>query len=183
MKKWISILLICCLLASLTSCIKTPSKDVQDGLAVLQDDLTVSYPKDPRAVMVKYGDCMQALYNNDLNEATFEAVVDKLMQLYDNELLMNQTDYMTQTKQDVEQKKQDGYTIANVVIPDSDTKVTYFTQDGYECAGLETTFAIREGQKTATAIYTFILRKETNTGRWKIFGWKISDDQMIHLIK
>ena len=176
MKKWISILLICCLFASLTSCIKTPFKDVQDGLAVLQDDLSVSYPKDPypkdpRAVMVKYGECMQALYNDDLNEATFEAVVDKLTQLYDNDLLMNQTDYMTQTKQDVEQKKQDGYTLANVVIPDSDTKVTYFSQDSYECAGIETTFAIREGQKTATAIYTFILRKEMDTGRWKIFGW------------
>ena len=181
MKKLISSLLICCVIFSLTSCIKVPSKKIQDGLAVLQDDLTVSYPKDPRAVMTKYGECMQALYNNELNEATFEAVVDKLMQLYDNDLLMNQTDYMMTTKQDVEQKKQDGYTLPTVVVPDSDKNVTYFSQDGYDCAGLELTFAIRDGQKTATAVYTYILRKEADTGYWKILGWKISDDQTIHL--
>ena len=143
-------------------------------------DLEANYPNNERDVVSMYGRIMQVLYNEEYDEKAIEAMATQLQVLYDSELILNQPSYFLQLQQEVAQKKADGFTIQNYVVPDKND-VTFFTQDERECAGMEVLFSVRNATKIEATYYVFILRKEETTGRWKILGWEPKADQTIHL--
>lgn len=133
-------------------------------------NLDINYPPTERDVVAKYGEIMQALYNETYEEKDLDIMADLLMKLYDPELLSNQTDYKAQLRQEVRQKKADGFTIQNYVT--AEKRDVVYTKDalGREMAGLECLFSIRNATKIEATYYEFILRKDAD-GRWKIVGW------------
>ncbi|MBR0090334.1 MAG: hypothetical protein IJP92_01400 [Lachnospiraceae bacterium] len=143
-------------------------------------DLNTNYPNNERDVVNMYGRIMQTLYNETYEDADLDAMAAQLQVLYDNELLLNQPNYVMQLKQEVAQKKTDGFVIQNYVVPEKND-VTFFTQDGRECAGMDVQFSIRNATRLEATFYVFILRKEETTGRWKIFGWQPKEDQTFNL--
>lgn len=149
---------------------------------ITTDNLDLYYPENPRLVAEKFCAIMKALYGESYSKEEFAVMVEQLTKLYDEEFLALQTDYAATMETDVSQKLTDGYTISNYVIPDSETEVTYFIQDNRNCAGMDVTFSVRNGTRTEEVPYTFIFRKEKDTGRWKILGWQISDSGQTNLI-
>ena len=143
-------------------------------------DLEANYPNNERDVVNMYGRIMQILYNETYEDADLQLMATQLQILYDNELLLNQPNYAMQLKQEINQKKTDGFTIQNYVVPEKN-EVTFFTQDGRECAGMDVLFSVRNATRIEATYYVFILRKDELTGRWKIFGWQPKEDQTIHL--
>ncbi|MBR0090867.1 MAG: hypothetical protein IJP92_04145 [Lachnospiraceae bacterium] len=143
-------------------------------------DLEANYPNSERDVVSMYGRIMQILYNETYEEEDLQKMATQLQVLYDSELLLNQPNYALQLKQEVNQKKTDGFTIQNYVVPEKE-KVTYFTQDGRECAGMDVEFFIRNVSRIEATNYVFILRKEETTGRWKIYGWQPREEQGVNI--
>lgn len=147
---------------------------------IANTDLEANYPANERDVVSMYGRIMQVLYNETYEEKELEALAAQLQLLYDNELLLNQPNYVLQLKQEINQKKNDGFLIQNYVVPGKND-VTFFTQDGRECAGMDVQFSVRNAARMEATFYVFILRKDETTGRWKIFGWQPKEDQSFNL--
>ena len=144
-------------------------------------NLDVIYPSNEREVVSLFGRSMQVLYNDEVTDAQIEEVAEKLLQIYDFELIGNQGNYPAQLHGEVKRKKTDGITIQNYVVVEK-SRVQYFRDDaGYECAGVECTFSVRQGTILEPTIYVFICRREPDSGRWKIFGWLPKEDQSVDL--
>lgn len=144
-------------------------------------NLDMAYPANEREVVALWSRIEQTLYNEQYTDREQEEMCAQLMSLYDNDLLLNQPNYAAQLRREVEQKKEDGFTIQNYVVASKDDVIFFSDAEGFECAGLECMFTIMNGPIRQTLIYDFILRKD-ETGRWKIFGWMPKDDQTVHLI-
>ena len=144
-------------------------------------NLDTIYPSNERDVVTLFGRSMQVLYNDEVTDQQIEDVAEKLLQVYDFELIGNQGNYPAQLHAEIKRKKADGITIQNYVVVEKN-RVQYFRDEaGYECAGVECTFSVRQGTALQPIIYVFICRKEPDSGRWKIFGWLPKEDQSVNL--
>lgn len=141
---------------------------------ITTDNLEMYYPENERKVVSKYYEIMEVMYEESYSDEELTKMIDQLSILYDDELLMNQMDLISQMKDDVDQKKKDGYSIVAYNVPSDSDDVTFFNKDGRSCAGMEVSVNIRNGTHTEFNKYTFILRKD-DTGKWKILGWQLED--------
>lgn len=144
---------------------------VQDVLLRNLDD---DYPPTPREVLKYYSDITKCLYNEEYTEDQLEQMADKLLALYDAELAENnpRDQYLIDLKAEVKEFEENGYTIVNYTTSKS-TDVEEFTEDGRKCARLYCTYSVKAGANYTSSRQVFILRKETETGRWKILGFEL----------
>ncbi len=144
---------------------------VQD---VLLRDLDTNYPPTPREVLKYYSNITKCLYNDKYTEEQLEQMADKLLELYDEELAENnpREQYIKDLKNDVSDFTKNGYSIVSYTTSSS-TDVEEFTQDGRSCARLYCTYSVKSGANYTTSRQEFILRKETETGHWKILGFDL----------
>ena len=144
-------------------------------------NLDMIYPTNERELVTLFGRSMQVLYNDEVSDSQIEEVGEQLLKIYDFELIGNQGNYLSQLHGEVKRKKAEGITIQNYVVVEKN-RVQYFRDEaGYECAGVECTFSVRQGTALESTIYVFICRKEADTGKWKIFGWTPREDQSVNL--
>ncbi|MDE6983891.1 MAG: hypothetical protein K2O99_05055 [Lachnospiraceae bacterium] len=144
---------------------------VQD---VLLKNLDNDYPPTPREVLKYYSDITKCLYNEDYTEQQLEQMADKLLALYDEELAANnpREQYIQDLKKDVTEFLQNGYSIVSYTTSKS-TDVEEFSQDGRKCARMYCTYSVKTGADYKSSKQVFILRRETETGRWKILGFEL----------
>lgn len=144
---------------------------VQD---VLLKNLETDYPPTPREVVRYYSDITKCLYNENYTQEQFEKMADKLLALYDSELAeINPRDqYLKDLKKDVDAYRDKGYVITTYTTTRS-TDVEEFTEDGRKCARLYCTFTIKTGADYKATQHVFIMRKDTESGRWKILGFDV----------
>lgn len=144
---------------------------VQD---VLLKDLENDYPPTPREVLKYYSDITKCLYNENYTAEQLEQMADKLLALFDEELAANnpRDQYIMDLKKEVKEFEDNGYTIASYTTSRS-TDVEEFTEDGRKCARMYCTYAVKSGVDIKSSKQVFILRKETETGRWKILGFEL----------
>jgi hypothetical protein len=83
-------------------------------------------------------------------------------------------EYLADLKSDIKSQKANDRTIMSYVVSAS-TDVTYYSENGYDYAGLLCSFSSREGLKVNSTDRQFLLRK-SESGHWKILGWKMIDD-------
>lgn len=57
------------------------------------------------------------------------------------------------------------------------TDVEEFTEDGRKCARMYCTYSVKSGANYVSSKQVFILRRETETGRWKILGFDLVDPE------
>ena len=134
-------------------------------------NLDESYPISDRDVISLFGRITKALYGETYTDAEFSQMASQLQKLYDSELIAKQDDYEKKLKNEVQQKKNDFYTVQNYVVDDK-SNITYKKIDGRECASVNCLFAMRQNTEMTTINYVFILRKDED-GRWKILGWTV----------
>lgn len=146
---------------------------VQD---VLLRDLDDDYPPTPREVLKYYSDITKCLYNEDYTEEQLGQMADQLLALYDAELAANnpREQYLMDLKTEVKEFEENDYSIVSYTTSKS-TDVEEFTENGRRCARMYCTYsvAVKSGANYVTSKQVFILRKETETGRWKILGFDL----------
>ncbi|MBQ8527334.1 MAG: hypothetical protein IJ429_02560 [Lachnospiraceae bacterium] len=140
---------------------------------VLARDLSINYPPTPREVVKYFSEISQCFYNEELTEDDIYALGMKARELYDAELVANQTeaDYIDSLKYDIQDFKNKKRTIATY-DPSSSLDVETFSEDGYEWARLYCRYGVKQGEILYNSNMVFILRKDEN-GHYKIYGWKL----------
>ncbi len=136
-----------------------------------------SYPPTPKEVVKLFSQITQCLYNEEYTEEEFVALAMHIQNLYDAELIANKTEnqYIEDLRWDVNTMKEQGIVISSYA-PSASTDVVYFSQDGYDCAKLYCNYMMRKGTQLGSSDQVFILR-EDEEGHWKIFGWKVVEEE------
>lgn len=143
---------------------------------VLMRDLEHNYPPTPKEVVKYYSEITECFYNEEYSDDELTQLANKILHLYDVELIANQEHYMDDLKQEIQDMKKGKYTIASYDVSAS-TDVEFFTQDDYSFARLYCTFYIKQqgSSNRVTSLERFLLRKDED-GHWKIFGWELVED-------
>jgi flagellar basal body-associated protein FliL len=141
---------------------------------VILRDLDTNYPPTPREVVKYYSDITKCLYNEKYSDEQLEQMADKLLAIYDDELVENnpKDDYIKSLKDEIETFNKNSYSIVSYTVSTS-TDVNEFTKDGRQCASLYCTYSVKSGSDYTASKQQFILRKETDTGHWKILGFEL----------
>lgn len=144
---------------------------VQD---VLLRNLEDDYPPTPREVLKYYSDITKCLYNENYTEQQLEQMADKLLALYDEELAANnpREQYIQDLKKDVDEFLKSGYSIFSYQTSKS-TDVEEYTYEGRRYAKMYCIYSVQTGADYKSSKQIFILRKEAETGRWKILGFEL----------
>lgn len=153
---------------------ETMVSTVQD---ILLRNLETNYPPTPKEVVKYFSDISKCVYNESYTDEELQKLADKLLALYDDELVENnpREQYVKDLAKDVEDMRKNGYSIVTYT-PSASTDVQYDTIDGRECAKLYCTYSIKTGANYVSSRQVFMLRRETATGHWKILGFEIADD-------
>lgn len=143
---------------------------------VLLRDLDKSYPPSPREVLKYHGQIMQCLYSEEYTEEELEQLAVKALELYDDELALNQTpqQYLDNLRWDIDQWKEEETIVSSYSLPSS-TDVEFFSEDGYNWARLYFGLNLRKGTQRSISNVVYLLRKN-DEGHWKIYGWKLEED-------
>lgn len=146
---------------------------VQD---VLLKNLETDYPPTPREVLKYYSDITKCLYNETYTDTELEQMADKLLALYDSELVEKnpREQYIVKLKGDVNDYRDKGYTV-NSYTTSKSTDVEEFTEDGRKCAKLYCTYNIKTGPDYKATRHVFIMRKDMEKGHWKILGFEVDN--------
>lgn len=144
---------------------------------VLARDLEINYPPTPREVVKYYSEITQCFYNEELTKEDIYALGMKARELYDAELVANQTeaDYIDSLTYDIQDFKNKKRTIASY-NPSSSLDVEMFSEDGYEWARLYCNYGVKQGELLYNSNIVFVLRKDENE-HYKIYGWKLAKEK------
>lgn len=152
---------------------ETQVSTVQD---ILLRNLETNYPPTPKEVVKYFSDISKCVYNESYTDEELQKLADKLLALYDDELVENnpREQYVKDLAKDIEDMRNNGYSIVTYT-PSASTDVQYDTIDGRECAKLYCTYSIKTGANYVSSRQVFMLRKDA-AGHWKILGFEIADD-------
>lgn len=141
---------------------------------VLLKNLDTDYPPTPREVLKYYSDITKCLYNEKYTQDQLEQMADKMLALYDAELAENnpREQYLKDLKSDIDDFLKNGYTITTYTTSRS-TDVEEYTSDGRKYAKLYCTYTIKNGANYTSTQEVFVLRRDTETSRWKILGFDV----------
>lgn len=139
-------------------------------------NLDTNYPPTPREVIKYFSEITQCFYNEENTEEEIEELGLKIRGLYDSELVANQTqeEYLAALKEDIDEFKQQGRTIASFTLSAS-VDVDTFSENGYEWARLYCIYGVEQGGLLYNSNIVFILRKDEQ-GHYRIFGWQLKED-------
>ena len=143
---------------------------------VLLRNLDTNYPPTPREVVKYFSEITQCFYNEEYTEEEIDALGLKIRELYDDELVENQTEenYLASLKFDIEEFKKYNRTISSYA-PSSSVDVDTFSEDGYDWARLYCIYGIKQGELLYNSNIVFVLRKD-GQGHYKIYGWKLVEE-------
>lgn len=145
---------------------------------VLLRNLENNYPSTPRELVRYYSEITKCLYNESYTGEELEQLADKMLALYDAELVENnpREQYINDLKSDVKDFADKNYTIATYSVSSS-TDVEEYTHEGRRCASLYCTYSVKTGGVDyVSSKQIFVLRKETDTGHWKILGFEVVNE-------
>lgn len=144
---------------------------------VLTRDLSTNYPPTPKEVLKYYSEITRCFYSEEYSDEELAELADQALKLLDDELKANQseTDYMEKLKSDIASYKEEGRTISSYSVASS-ANVKYYDYEGSQWAMLNCVYSLKEKGTISPTKEEFLLRKD-ESGRWKIFGWRIIEDE------
>lgn len=147
--------------------------DVSRVKEVVLQDISRNYPPTPKEVLKFYSEITCCFYDENITEEDLNALADKARELYDSELLANQTreEYIEKLKEDVLYFQSQGLVISGYSVSAS-ADVETWKEDGSSWARLYATYRLRQGTEYLYSNEVFILRKDSD-GHWKIFGFEL----------
>ena len=144
----------------------------------LSKNLERDYPPTPTEVLKYYNNIQKCFYNEEYTEEEFEGLVLKVRELYDEELLEQNSlaDQTIQLLMEIKEFKDKKRTITYISQPSS-VNVVYDTMDGYRFAKIYCGYNVMEAGANKQITQVFLLRKpdEKPNEKWKIYGWKAQD--------
>lgn len=155
---------------------ETPAKAtaVEEALAY---NFERNYPPTPKEVVKLYCQMTQCFYNEEYTEEEFVQLALQIRNLYDDELIAAKTEnqYIEDLRWDVNQLRNQEIVISSYATSAS-TDVEEYTKGGFKWAKLYCSFTLRKGTYVDSTNEVFLLRKD-DAGHWKIYGFKLADDE------
>lgn len=153
------------------------SRMMTDVEEVLSRNLETNYPATPKEVLKYYSEITRCFYSEEYSQEELEKMAKKSRELFDAELLLNQTDeqYLHALQEDVAQYKEDGKVISSYSVSSS-TDVQEYSYGGFEWAQLYCIYNIRIKTQIAPVQERFLMRKDDKE-HWKIVGWDIAPQE------
>ena len=150
---------------------QTKMTDVQE---VLSRNLDTNYPSTPKEVLKYYSEITRCFYGEEYSDEELVKLASKSRNLFDAELLFNQTDeqYLNALKADIEDYKGEGKVISSYSVSAS-TDVKEYSYGGYEWAQLYCIYNIRVKTQITPVQERFLMRRDED-GHWKIVGWDLA---------
>lgn len=148
--------------------VHTPTTETEKLIA---KDLEMGYPETPKETMKLFGRINQCIYNKELSEEEFSALVKQLRVLYCEELkkINTETKLEESVKQSVDEYQLLNRKIVNYTI-DEERNYEYTTIDGVEAVCVKFSTFMREGDKYSTWSQYAILIKEKDNWKIREFG-------------
>ena len=143
---------------------------------VLSRNLENNYPGTPKEVLKYYSEITRCFYSETYTPEELGELAEKSRALLDDELRAQQDDtqYLNDLKTSIDIFKSNDRNISSYSVS-SAADIDYYRYEDADWAKAMCVFTIREGTKMVATQEEFLLRKDP-TGHWKIFGWRIYDD-------
>ena len=144
---------------------------------LITKNLDTKYPETPREVIKLYNRIITAYYAEEYTEEEFVQLALQVRNLYDDELIASKTEnqYIEDLRWDVNQLRDQEIVISSYATSAS-TDVEEYTKGGFKWAKLYCSFTLRKGTYVDSTNEVFLLRKD-DAGHWKIYGFKLADDE------
>lgn len=143
---------------------------------LISRDLDKDYPATSREVLKLYCRVMKCLFASRPNEEEFKELAGMLCELYDDELLEKnpKEELYANLQKEVDSYHSTKKQITNYVVQNSSAIETK-KLDGREYATILASFLMWEKSQYTKTYEKFILRQDED-GRWKILGWKQTEE-------
>ncbi len=143
---------------------------------VLARNLENNYPSTPKEVLKYYSEITRCFYSEQYTDEQLDEMAMKSRQLLDDDLKaqQNDEDYLNDLKVAIDLFKSQNRSISSYSVS-SATDIDYYKYENADWAKAMCLFTVREGTRMVATQEEFLLRKDA-TGHWKIFGWRIYDD-------
>lgn len=141
--------------------------------SVIVQDLSTSYPSTPKEVVKLYSEITRCFYSEEYSEDEFMKLATMSRQLFDDELVANQTEesYLRALKGEIATYKQQNRSISSYSVASS-ADVEYYDFKGDDWAQLICVYSIKTNGKIEPSRQRYLLRKDSD-GHWKIFGFRL----------
>lgn len=151
-------------------------KQHTDEVAVLLDkDFSSNYPGTPTEVMKMYSRISTCLYSSSVSEEEQEALIKKMRELFDAQLLEENTfdDQWKDFQEEYEKFSKAKKMISSYSV-DKNSSVDKKTIDDRRYAYLCVSYLVQDGSAGAyeKSNEQFVLREDAD-GKWKILGWEL----------
>lgn len=149
----------------------TINSNATEAETLLQRDMVNNYPKTPRELLKLYSRFTKCMYNDEMNDETLKALLEKKRKLFDQELLeKNPIEVqMENLKIDIESYRNDKRVIANYIV-DKSSDIETKKVDDVEAAKASVAFFVKNTNGYEKVYEEFTLRVDKE-GNWKILGW------------
>ncbi len=147
--------------------VETASTEVERLVA---KDMDMGYPGTPAEVMKLFGRINQCMYNKELDDESFDKLLEQLRLMYSESLLEQNLfeDQRKNLKAEIEKFMSEEGKIANFTV-DKGSSVKYKTINGQECAYVQLAFFLNHNNQYSKSFQNYVLVKENN--QWKILAF------------
>lgn len=155
--------------------LSSASVDMVDN--ILMRNLEKDYPPTPKEVVKFYADITVAFYMGEYTDDEFPLLADKIMELYDDELIANKTheQYINDLKNEIMTMKSEDIVVSSYATSSS-TDVYEFSMNGRKCARMDIAFTLKNSAKEAGITKETIVLRKDDMGHWKILGWALAEE-------
>ena len=150
--------------------------EISEVNTLMSRDLTTDYPATAREVMKLYCRITQCLYSEELEDDEIAALVDQIRALYADDLLAeNDRDTMLGlARGEIKHYRSNNMVINSYNVAESAEIVYYRTSKPYR-AVINIYFTVKQDTAFTRAYEEFVL-VEGDDGRWKILGWRQTEE-------
>ena len=139
-------------------------------------NLEKSYPASARKVVDLYVKTMQVLYRETYTDDQQDKMIAVMQGLLDDELLAGNPNYAQTTKKEVKERREGDYSIPAYVVQTKEPDEV--NVNGRKMCEVDCLINLRHANNGTTAnYYRYILRRDTDTGYWKILGWTLKEEE------
>ena len=145
--------------------------------SILGRDMTNDYPGTVRELLKYYGRIQKCMINDTLTDEEFESLVQRLRELFDEQLLAaNPYDFHLAALRAERKSYESSDSKINSCTVDSNDSIKKRTIDGRECSVLSLYFTVKTGTEFNRSYEDFLCRADEG-GKWKILGWQQTENK------
>lgn len=147
---------------------------IEEVNEIIEKDFEANYPGTPREVVKMYSRISSCCYNQELSDDELVLLVEKMRELFDEELLVaNPTEkHIEDLKKDAEKYHEAKRTISSYTV-DKNSSVEKKNIDGKEYASLRASYLVQESNSGYTKTYEEFILRADDKKHWKIVGWQV----------